>query len=40
MKGEMQIPVGKGMLWQEDMSWKVVGLNPGAGKGDLLMQSL
>ena len=30
---EMQIPVRKVKPWQEEMSWKVVGSNPGAGKG-------
>ena len=29
----MQIPEWKVMPWQEEMSWKVVGSNPGAGKG-------
>ena len=29
----MQIPERKVMPWQEEMSWKVVSSNPGAGKG-------
>ena len=31
--GNMQMLVGKVMLWQESTSQKVVGSNPGAGKG-------
>ena len=29
----MQIPVGKVMPCEDDLSWKVVGSNPGPGKG-------